>query len=56
MLKGIYTFPDKSVRVVQYHPEKSDKQAVYVEWRSTLGLTTTAWLPTNGLKLPKGKC
>ena len=55
MLKGVYTFPDKSVRAVHFDPKKSDKQSVYVEWGSILGLTTTAWLPSKGLKLPKSK-
>lgn len=48
MLKGIYTFPDKTKVDVYYNPSKSDENSVYVEWYKD-SLKYTMWLPPQGL-------
>jgi hypothetical protein len=49
MLKGVYTFPDKSQVPVHYNPDLDSADYVYVEWVSG-GVKHTCWLPAKGLR------
>jgi hypothetical protein len=49
MLKGVYTFPDRSQVPVYYNPKMSTPESVYVEWNAG-GIKYTCWLPAMGLR------
>jgi hypothetical protein len=52
MLKGVYTFPDKSQVACYYCPKKSNDDEVYIEW-VTNGVKFSGWFPPKGLRYKK---